>query len=323
MRTWIEHPRVLWMRRTVVVSSFALMLFARSQCSAQALQSFEDLALLVNLDDDIRVEDQSGDRVTGRLVRLTRDEVWIRTDAGEKRFTRDNVREVAVRGHPLRKGALVGAGVFAVLGAVAMCSHGDEHCGIVGPLSAAPVGAGVGLAVGALVSRMKPVYRGPESRVSVPPSRAGTWAGFFDDLALRVNLDDQLVVEDQSGGRSVGRLTRLTADQVTVRTAAGEKQFARETIRRVALRSQPLRMAVLVGAGAGAALGALAAYTDPTREECADGPILAGGLGAGLGLAAGALMHRTTIVYPEGEKRTVVLPILSRDAVGVRVSRSW
>jgi hypothetical protein len=290
------------MRLTILVSFVALLLLVPSRGSAQALRSFEDLALRVNLDDQIQVEDQSGGRAAGRVTRLTRDELAIRTDTGEKRFTSDTVREVAVRGHALRKGALIGAGVFAVLGAVATCSReGGAGCGFIG-LLAAPFGAGVGLAVGALVPQMKPVYRAPESRASLPSARAagGVQAGLLEDLALRVNLDDRLRVEDQSGARTTGRLTRLTADEITILTGAGEKHFTRETVRQIAV-----------------------SCTGSEREECADAPILAGGLGAGLGLAVGALMHRTTIVYPEAEKHTFVFPVISRDAVGVRVSRSW
>lgn len=314
------------LRRLGLVSFVVLILLAPSQGWAQALQSFEELALRVNLDDQLQVEDQSGARATGRLTRLTRGEMAIQTDAGEKRFTSDTIREVAVRGHSLRKGALIGAGVFAVLGALAVCAHeGGGDCIIVGPLGAAPIGAGVGLAMGALLSRMSTIYRAPESRASVPGSRAasGVQASLLEDLALRVNLDDQLRVEDQSGVRTTGRLTRLTADEITVHTDAGEKHFTQETVRRVSVRHHPLRMAVLIGAGAGAATGAVAACAGAGREECADAPIIAGAFGAGLGLAAGALMHRTTIVYPEAEKRILVLPVISRDAVGVRVSRRW
>jgi hypothetical protein len=89
------------------------------------------------------------------------------------------------------------------------------------------------------------------------------------------------------------------------------------------VRHQPLRMAVLIGAGVGAATGAVAACTGPNREECVDAPIMAGAFGAGLGVAVGALIRRTTIVYPEPETRTFVLPVISRGAVGVRVSRRW
>jgi len=127
--TWIERFAVLWMRQTVAVSLFALMLLAPSQGSAQGLQSFEELALLVNLDDQLQVEDQLGVKATGRLTRLTRDEIAIQTDAGEKRFTIDTVREVGMRGHSLRKGALIGVGVFAVLGTLATCAHeGGGDC---------------------------------------------------------------------------------------------------------------------------------------------------------------------------------------------------
>jgi hypothetical protein len=292
----------------------------------QVLHSFEDLPLRVNLNDQLQIEDQSGAKVSGRVTRLTRNDMTIQTTAGEKRFTSDTIREVAVRGHSLRKGALIGAGVFAVLGALAVCSHeGAGDCIIVGPLGAAPIGAGLGLAAGALISRMRTIYRAPESRASVPGSRAGSGvqASLLEDFALQVNLYDQLRVEDISGVRTTGRLTRLTADEITVQTAAGEKHFRRETVRQVAVRHQPLRMAVLIGAGAGATTGAVVACTGPRREECADAPILAGAFGAGLGLAAGALMHRTTIVYPEPEKRTLILPVISRDAVGVRVTRRW
>ncbi len=314
------------LRRTGLASFVALMLLAPSQGSAQALQSFEDLALRVNLDDQLQVEDQSGAKATGRLTHLTRDEMAVQTEAGEKRFTSDTVREVAVRGHALRKGALIGAGVFAALGAVECWgrSHG-RNCASWPLLDAVLIGAPWGLVVGELIPGMHTVYRASANRLSISPSRdtIGAQASLLEDLALRVNLNDQLRVDDRSGVGTTGRLTRLTADEITLQTAVGEKHFTRETVRQVVLRRQPLRMAVLIGAGAGAATGAVAACTGPEREECADAPIIAGAFGAGLGLAVGALIHKTTVVYPEPEKRTFVLPAISRGAVTVRVSRRW
>ena len=312
--------------RTVVVSLCALVLLAPSQGSAQVLQSFEGLALRVNLDDQLQIEDQSGVKAAGRLTRLTREEIAVQTDAGERRFASDAVREVAMRSHPFRKGALIGAGVFAVIGALAVCSHeGGGDCTIVGALGAAPIGAGVGLTMGALIPRMRTIYRAPESRASVArsPAATGVHASLLEDLALRVNLDDQLRVEDRSGVRITGRLTRLTADAITIHTDAGERHFTRAAIRQVAVRDHPLRMTVLIGAGAGAAAGAVAACAGSSREECADAPIIAGSLGAGLGLAVGALMHRTTIVYPEADRRVFLRPVISRNAIGVQVSRQW
>jgi hypothetical protein len=149
-------------RRTGLIVLLALLSAGPSRVGAQALQSFEELPLRVNLDDRLRIEDSSGARTSGRLSRLTRDELAIQTDAGEQRFTSDTVHSVAIRGHSLRKGALLGTGVVAVLGALATCSHEEgEICIIVGALRAAPIGAGVGLAMAALTSRMNaPILTG-------------------------------------------------------------------------------------------------------------------------------------------------------------------
>jgi hypothetical protein len=312
-------------RRIVLVLCCALVLLAPSYGSAQALQSFEDLALRVNLDDRVRVEDQFGVRATGHLTRLTRDEIAIRTDVGEKRFTSDTVRAVAARGHASRKGALIGAGVLVVLNAVAAATH-ENAGGVPGAIGAAVVGAGLGAAVGAAIPQMGTIYRAPENRASVPRSRdaVGMQASLLEDLALRVNLHDQLRVEDRSGVRTTGRLTRLTADDITIQTGTDEEHFTRETVRQIAVRRHPLlRTATLIGAGVGAAFGAWAACRGDDDSECADGPILLGGLCAGAGAVVGGLIHRTTLVYPEPEKRTSIVPAISRDAVGVRVSRRW
>jgi hypothetical protein len=172
---------------------------------------------------------------------------------------------------------------------------------------------------------MRTVYRAPEHRASVPPAGGalGVQASLLEDLALRVNLDDQLRVDDRSGVATIGRLTRLTAEEITLQTAAGEKHFTRDTVRQIGVRRRPITMAVLIGAGAGAAIGAVAGCAGPDREECPDAWIMAGAPGAGLGLVVGALIHTTTIVYPEPEQRTFIVPAISRGAVGVRVSRRW
>ena len=108
----------------------------------------------------------SGTRTSGRLTHLSGDEMTIETDAGEKRFTSALVREVAVRSYPLGKGALIGAGAFAILLAASPACRSDGHCI---PIAAAPVGAGVGLAVAALIPRMRTVYPAPAKHASFSP----------------------------------------------------------------------------------------------------------------------------------------------------------
>jgi hypothetical protein len=203
-------------RRAAAISVFVLLL-TQSQCSAQVVHSFEDLALRVNLDDRLQVEDQSGTVATGRLVRLTCDEVAIRIDAGERRFTSEAVRRVALRAYSLRKASFIGAGVGAALGTLATCVHeGGGDCVFIGSLGDAPIGAGVGLAMGALFPGMRTIYRSQESRTPIQgPRIAGpVEPSFLEDLALRVNLGDQLRIEDRLGIVTTGRLTRLSADEV-------------------------------------------------------------------------------------------------------------
>jgi hypothetical protein len=50
---------------------------------------------------------------------------------------------------------------------------------------------------------------------------------------------------------------------------------------------------------------------------------MAGALGAGVGLAVGALVHRTAIVYPEADGQVSLWPVISRDAISVTVARHW
>ncbi len=306
------------------IAAITLFVLALQASPVIAQTRFEQIPLRVDLGDDVRLEDQSGGRTAGRVAAFTPSEIVLMSGGVEHRFTSSNVRDVAVRGHRLLRPVLIGAAVFAVLGGVAMCTRDEPHCAIVGPVAAAPVGAGLGLVAGALFQRWTTVYRATGERDGVP-SPAGSAGGFLADLALRANLDDDLQVEGHAGASVSGRLMQLTPDTFTVVTAGGERQFTRQDVRRVRVRRHPLRAAVLVGAGAGALAGAAAACLGSDRSECVDAPLMAGALGAGAGLAAGALIHRTTTVYPSprGRAELCIAPAVAGAAVGVAVVRRW
>ena len=159
---------------------------------------------------------------------LTADDIAITTDAGEKRFARDAVREVAVRGYSLRRaGDGSGPGVLAVLAPWPVArTKGARPVSPSARLGGAPIGAGLGLVTGAIIPRMKTVYRPPPMRIRFAPARDDGGVGAVRSLALalRVNLDDQLEVEDQVGVKTVGRLTRLTAGEITIRTRPGSRR---------------------------------------------------------------------------------------------------
>jgi hypothetical protein len=298
-----------------------LLLAASSQ--AQPIDSFERLALLVNLDDDVQVQELSGAAYTGRVVRLTRSYLVIVTPAGTQRVNSDRVRAVALRGHPMRGGALIGAAAFAVLGGFAVCLHkGGSDCAFVGALGAAPIGAGIGLVIGSLIPKMTLVYRAEDDHRPAPALPVpGT--SLLEDLALHVNLYDRLRVEDQSGNWTEGRLVDMSADEMTIRTASGDHRFTTGGFQQVAVRRRHFRTGTLIGAGAGSIIGALSGCGGDANSDCPDAVIIGGALGAGAGALVGGLLTTTTGVYPKSTKLTIVSPQISRGAVALTVIRQW
>jgi hypothetical protein len=285
---------------------------------SQSLQSFQGLALRVNFDDRLRIEDQSGVRTTGRLTDLTRDEIAIRTGSGEQRFTSADVRAITIRRAPRRKSILVGAAAGAVAGALAGCAGQDRQECADAPILLGGVGAGVGLALSALMARATTVYPSP---IDVTPSReAAELPGPLDDLALRVNLDDRLRVEDISGARITGRLTSLTGNEMTIDTGAGEKHYTSDQIRAVAVRSHRLVMGAIIGA---VSFPALLAASPHCRSDSDCMPVAAAPFGAGVGLAVGALIPRMRTVFRTEERRAWLSPEISRGTIGIRVSMPW
>ena len=88
-------------RSARVALPIALVLLLPSPGLAQPLRSFQDLALRVNLGDRLRIEDQSGARTTGRLTRLTRDEITITDEM-------DRTRPLAPAGRALVRFLILG-----------------------------------------------------------------------------------------------------------------------------------------------------------------------------------------------------------------------
>lgn len=303
-------------RRPALIVSLACVLLAPERGSAQPVQSFENLALRVNLDDRLRVENLSGETITGRLTHLTSADLAILTAAGEKPFTRDTVREISLATRPLRKSVLIGAGAGTVLGTLGGCVRAPRDECPDSVLMLGALGAGLGLAAGALIHTTKTVYRASEERsaASAPMSSLVAPAAHdrprltrplqtFEDLGLLVNLADRLRVENESGVKTTGRLTRLTPDEITIQTDAGEKRFASATVREVGLRGFSLGRGALIGAGVFAAgFGVLACAARSGTPGCAAVPIGAGVIGAGVGLALGAVIPRITTVYRAKDK---------------------
>jgi hypothetical protein len=133
---------------------------------------------------------------------------------------------------------------------------------------------------------------------------------------VRVKVGDQLRVQDRSGAETTGRLTALTADEITLETDAGEQRFLRDAVATVAVRRSYAWMGAFVGAG----VGAVAGWVGDTEHHDFDLPAL---LGAGAGAIAGALIPRMKTVYRGAGKEASLAPELSRRRVGVRVVLRW
>ncbi len=103
------------MRLALAVSLLAVALVAPA-VSAQTVDSFRQLPLRINRDDNVRVVEQSGVKVTGRVVSFGRDGLTIQTDGVARQFGEAAVRRVDLSGQSKWRGALIGAGTMLVVG---------------------------------------------------------------------------------------------------------------------------------------------------------------------------------------------------------------
>lgn len=303
------NPRPLLLAVPVV-----LLLFVPSVGEAQQMSSFRDLALRVNVGDRLRIQDQSGAATTGRLVGLTATELVVGTPSGTRRFGLD-VASIAVRRSTIRKAVLIGAGLGAVAGTIAACSSEErEECGDAALMLGA-VGAGAGVLVSALHPSWTTVH---------PPGGATTASagepGPLDPLALHVNLGDRVRVRTRSGTTANGQLTRLTGDEMTLATEAGEVHVDSAAVRTVAVRRYALGRGALIGAATFTVL-TLAAPACRENSDCV--PLVAASFGAGVGVAIGALVPRMSTVFRAEEPAFTIVPAISRRGAGVRATLRW
>ena len=120
------------MRSTPARALLLAALVVSGRGSAQLVEAFTDLPLRINGDNQVRVVDQSGARITGRVVRFGRDGLTITTDVG--------------------------------------CAHvSDPKCGD-GVIMIGGLGAGVGAIIGAVLHSSTVVDPDNEARVSVSPA---------------------------------------------------------------------------------------------------------------------------------------------------------
>jgi len=152
--------------------------------------------------------------------------------------------------------------------------------------------------------------------VSALPARA---QDTFDDLARKIRQGQTVIVIDQQGGRTQGRVESVSATALVVDYGRSQT-FAPSEVRLV---KKPDHM--WDGAIKGAALGLIPAvlFGALDCDDCAPGALVAlsVGVGAGAGLAIDALVGPKTVFRRDGAAPRVSLaPIVGRDRRGVSAS---
>ena len=303
------------MRLALAVSMLAAGLVVPPAASAQQVTSFAELPLRINRDDQVRVWDQSGARVTGRVVSFGRDGLTIQAEGGPRQFSDAAVRRLDRSGSSAARGALYGTGAFVLVGA-AICNHSPVGAAcpfLVGAMFGAPLGA----LVGAWVPSMHPVYR---ASVTSGPGRGvasgATRTSLMYDLGMEVNLGDRLIVESVSGETVKGWLERLGDDGFSLSvTAQAPKDYSMERVRRVSVVHGHKKLGTLLG------FIGFTALCLPGSGGDWDIPLVFCGLpGAGVGAIIGSAMRGSTVVYPAPAARLTVAPAMLRNRPGVRLS---
>jgi hypothetical protein len=130
----------------------------------------------------------------------------------------------------------------------------------------------------------------------------------FNELASRIGTGDTVYVVDATEGETRGRVATLSDAALTLTVDGARREFAADAIRRIDRRRRDsVRNGVLLGAGAGAALGFAAGRSADSPAcprsgiECGQGALIGtvGGAfwGAVGGWIADALIRKREVVY--------------------------
>ena len=123
-------------------------------------QSFEQLQVLIGRGDTISLREASGEEFAARVVDLTPTELIVIADGHRRAFHADDVIRISQRRRDsLANGTWLGFGIGAGVGAVAVAvDEGGAGWAVVGAAFYGAFGAGIGVAVDALVRRRQVIY---------------------------------------------------------------------------------------------------------------------------------------------------------------------
>jgi hypothetical protein len=137
--------------RTIVLMLALVFAGCAAAEAQQPVSSVADLWMRVKSGDRVFVKDGSGEETAGVFAKVSDSTLSLSVDGQLRDIPVADVREIARRGDSPMNGFLIGAGVGAVLEAVAFvgCDEAHEEC--LHPAAAAAIGVVVFGGVGALI----------------------------------------------------------------------------------------------------------------------------------------------------------------------------
>jgi hypothetical protein len=144
----------------------AALILATATAEAQELAgTFDQLRVLVKRGDTLTVIDQTGQRVSGKVVSLSNSVLDLTVAGTPRQFLSTDVNTIEKRGaDSLRNGALIGFAIGGGIGAAAIAALAGTPDGSVGPFVAlgflmyGGIGAGIGTGFDALIEGRRVIF---------------------------------------------------------------------------------------------------------------------------------------------------------------------
>jgi hypothetical protein len=151
----------------------------------------------------------------------------------------------------------------------------------------------------------------------------------FTDLKFVVRPGDRIMIVDQSGIQTDGRISELDDAAVTIATNVGKLRFREDEVVLIRQRKQDsVRNGIVIGAAIGAGLGVLGEWS--CGGYCGHPGLMtldSAVWGIGVGLLADVLQKTPRDIYRHGaahDGMTVALtPLLGPQAAGARFALRW
>jgi hypothetical protein len=173
---------------------------------------------------------------------------------------------------------------------------------------------GVVVAVGALLLASPPVLAGQAAATPDPA---------FSRLQEKLREGDKVIVTDQQGRSTKGRLTSVSAEEIVLTVDGAPRQFPADTVTRVKRQRTGVLLGALIGLGAGIA-AAIPLYQLQENEGTYTGVVfgvIALGVGSGIGIDALVNIPRT--VYKREPNNLALTPLVGPKHAGARLTVSF